>query len=81
METMLTTLQENAKKILNSVLDLLNTAAEAVVNVAGEGAKAAYAKVRRFVDENRQTVMMVAGAVAGLIVLCTVLKLLRKKKK
>lgn len=81
METMMTTLQENAKKILASVLDLLNTTAEAVCNVAGQGVKSTWAKVKEFVDENRQTVMLLAGAVVGLIVICTVLKLLLGKKK
>ena len=78
MENMLSALQENAKKILNSVLDLLNTTAEAICDVAGEGA---WAKVKTFVDENRQLVTVVAGVVGGLVVLCTVLKLLTKKKK
>lgn len=81
MENMLSALQENAKKILNSVLDLLNTTAEAICDVAGEGAKSVWAKVKTFVDENRQLVTVVAGVVGGLVVLCTVLKLLTKKKK
>ena len=81
METMMTTLQENGKKILTSVLDLLNTTAEAVCSVAGQGVKSAWGKAKEFVEDNRQTVMMVAGAAAGLLVVCTVLKLVLGKKK
>ena len=81
METMMTTLQENGKKILTSVLDLLNTTAEAVCSVAGQGVKSAWGKAKEFVGDNRQTVMMVAGAAAGLLVVCTVLKLVLGKKK
>lgn|GEM_PF-1925919 len=81
MENMLTTLQENAKKILNSALDLLNTAAEAVVNVAGQGAKTVLAKGKEFVEENRRAVTIAAGVVAGVVALVVVLKLLCRKKK
>lgn len=81
METMMTTLQENGKKILTSVLDLLNTTAEVVCSVAGQGVKSAWGKAKEFVEDNRQTVMMVAGAAAGLLVVCTVLKLVLGKKK
>jgi hypothetical protein len=81
MENMLTTLQENAKKILNSVLDLLNTAAEAVVNVAGQGAKTALEKGKEFVEENRKAVTIAVGVVAGVVALAVILKLLCRKKK
>jgi len=81
METMMTTLQENGKKILASVLDLLNTTAEAVCAVAGQGVKGVWAKVKTFVDENRQVVTLVCGAVAGLVALCVLLKVLTRKKK
>ena len=80
-ETMMTTLQENGKKILTSVLDLLNTTAEAVCNVAGQGVKSAWGKVREFVEDNRKAVTIAAGVVAGVVVVCTVLKLALGKKK
>ena len=51
------------------------------INAHVEGAKSVWAKVKTFVDENRQLVTVVAGVVGGLVVLCTVLKLLTKKKK
>jgi len=81
METMMTTLQENGKKILMSALDLLNTTAEAVCNVAGQTVKTVYGKARDFVEDNRQTVMMVAGAVAAVVTVCAVVGLLLRKKK
>lgn len=81
MESVMTTLRENGREILTSVLDLLNTAAEAVCNVTGQGVKSACERVRRFVEDNRRTVAVAAGVVAGAVMVCAVLKLALGKRK
>ena len=80
METMMTNLQENGKKILTAALDFANTTAESLCSVAGQTAKSAAAKARAFYDENRQLVLTVAGAVAAVAAVCVVLRLLLGKK-
>ena len=49
--------------------------------MAGQGAKSAWGKVKEFVEDNRRAVTIAAGVVAGVVVVCTVLKLVLGKKE
>ncbi len=37
-------------------------------------------KAKEFVEENKELVLMIAGAIAALAAICAVVKLLRRKK-
>ena len=81
MESLMTNLQENGKRILTAALDFANTTAESLFSVVGQTAKSAAAKAREFYEDNRQLVMIAAGVVAAAGAACLVLKLVLRKKK